>query len=96
MIQFDFPEGTAELYDRVWEDLKAAGHENPKGLLYHVGAPKPSGGWLVVDVWESEQAFQEFGQTLLPIIQKHGIPQVQPAVFPVHNIYEGQTANALR
>ncbi len=87
MVLFDFPEGTLQEYDKVWEDLKAAGFANPNGLLYHVGAEKQGGGIIVVDVWETEERFNEFGKTLMPIIAKSGI-KGQPKIMPVHNIYE--------
>jgi len=39
-----------------------------------------------VDVWESEEAFQRFGQKLMPLLEKAGIPAVAPQVFPIHNV----------
>jgi hypothetical protein len=88
VVQFDFPQGTQEQYDGIWSDLRASGNGNPKGLLYHVGAPKPNGGWMVFDVWESAEDFQAFGNTLMPLIQKNNIKPVPPFVYNVHNIYE--------
>ena len=38
-------------------------------------------GFRVVDVWESEEAFKKFGETLVPLLQALGI-QVQPEVYP--------------
>lgn len=31
----------------------------PAGMLYHAGGAKP-GGWVVFEVWESQQAQEEF------------------------------------
>lgn len=86
MIQFDFPEMTAKQYDQVWQDLRAAGHENPQGLVHHVGAPTDK-GWKVVDVWENAEKFNEFGQTLMPILNKNGIMPIVPVILPLHNEY---------
>ncbi len=88
VVHFDFPEGTKEQYEGVWNDLRASGNGNPKGLIYHVGAPKPNGGWMVFDVWESAEAFQQFGNILMPLIQKNNIQPVPPLTYEVHNIYE--------
>ena len=84
VVLFNSPGFTAKHYDQVWDDLRAAGQSNPKGLISHVGFAKPEDGWMVVDVWESEDAFNEFGKTLIPIIQKSGVEVPQPQVVPAH------------
>ena len=88
LIHFDFPQGTRQQYDNVWKELKANGYANPKGLHYHVCAEKPSGGFLVIDVWESEAAFKEFSNVLRPIMERQDIPPTLPQIMPVYNIYE--------
>jgi len=55
------------------------------GLISHTAAPT-SNGWLVVDVWESEEAFQQFGETLTPILRELGLADVQPQTYPVFNV----------
>jgi hypothetical protein len=35
-------------------------------------------------VWESAEAFQRFGETLVPLLEKVAFPQVEPQIFPVH------------
>src|SRR5687768_17334348 len=94
IVHFDFPKGTQEQYDAVWNDLRASGNANPKGLIFHAGGPKPDGGWVVVDVWESEDAFKEFGNTLVPLIQKNNIEPVQPNVYPASYVYNPQMAES--
>ena len=84
MVLFDFPGATTKQYDDAWTDITAAGHEHPKGLLSHAGAPTPNGDLMVVDVWESEQHFKDFGTVLMPIIQKIGLGDVKPTILPVH------------
>jgi hypothetical protein len=37
----------------------------------------------VVDVWQSEAAFRQFGEKLLPILQSIGV-EGQPEVYPSH------------
>jgi hypothetical protein len=84
-VIFDMPMVTAEQYDQVIKDLEAAGAGNPAGRLHHVASPK-EGGWLVVDVWESDETLNQFAQTLVPIMQNAGLTPPQPQVYPVHNI----------
>lgn len=90
VVQFDFPNMTSKQYDQIWQDLREAGHENPKGLEHHIGAPTDK-GWKVVDVWENADKFNEFGQTLMPILSKNGITPPQPVILPLH--YEYATTN---
>jgi len=52
-----------------------------EGLLVHA-AGQSSDGFRVVDVWESEEACQRFGEVLQPILQEVGItdpPELYPA-----------------
>jgi hypothetical protein len=49
---------------------------------------------MVVDVWESEEAFKNFSSTLMPIIARQDIPQVQPSISPAYNVYEGSLHTA--
>jgi hypothetical protein len=53
-----------------------------EGLLAHISGQGPS-GFRVVDVWESEDAFRRFGETLMPILQEIGV-EGQPEIYPAH------------
>ena len=53
-----------------------------EGLLAHI-AGQGETGFRVVDVWESEEAFYRFGETLLPILKEIGI-EGRPEVYPAH------------
>jgi hypothetical protein len=53
-----------------------------EGLLVHAAGQGPN-GFRVVDVWESEQAFQRFGEKLMPILKTIGV-EGQPEVYPTH------------
>ncbi len=87
VIQFNIPNWGTKQYEQVWTDLRKAGHENPKGLLYHVSAPKGN-DFSVTDVWESEEAFQKFGETLMPILAKNGVDTSRkPEILAVHYEY---------
>ncbi|MFI5187945.1 MAG: hypothetical protein ACHQF0_14540 [Chitinophagales bacterium] len=91
VVLFDAPGFTAKHFDQAWDDLRAAGQSHPKGLISHVGFANPNGNWNVVDVWESEEAFAEFGKTLIPILQKLGVNVPPPMIVPAHYVLLGQT-----
>ncbi len=79
---------TAAQYDDIIGRLDAAGAGQPAGRLYH--ACFGSGDKLqVFDIWESQQAFDKFGETLMPIVQEVGLDAGQPMVEPVHNLIPG-------
>jgi hypothetical protein len=79
---------TAAQYDEIIGRLDAAGAGKPAGRLYH--ACFGSGDKLqVFDIWESQQAFDKFGETLMPILQEMGLDPLQPMVEPVHNLIQG-------
>ena len=52
------------------------------GLLVHAAGQGPS-GFRVVDVWESEEACNRFGEVLAPLLQEVGI-DAPPELYPAH------------
>ena len=79
---------TPSVYDEAVSRLEAAGAGAPAGRLYHV-ALETDGLIQVFDVWDSQESFEAFGETLLPIMAELGADPGQPQVSPVHNIIEG-------
>ena len=79
---------TPAVYDDAIGRLDAAGAGAPAGRLYHV-ALETDGLIQVFDVWDSQESFEAFGQTLLPIMAELGADPGQPQVMSVHNIIEG-------
>ncbi|MBZ0205910.1 MAG: hypothetical protein K8H89_06260 [Flavobacteriales bacterium] len=86
LVEFQFKGMTTPQFDTIWKDCRNAGYAEPKGLLQHTAAKTPD-GMKVVDVWESEDAFNQFGKVLTPIVSKHGFANVKPNVDPVHFEY---------
>jgi hypothetical protein len=82
LVQFNFPGVTEKQYDQVWDELRRAGHANPAGLLHHVSAFQDN-NCLVFDVWESQEAFDKFGEILMPILHKVGFKEAKPMITPV-------------
>jgi hypothetical protein len=79
---------TPATYDETISRLEAAGAGAPAGRLFHV-ALEADGQIQVFDVWDSQESFEAFGPTLLPIMGALGADPGKPMVSPVHNIIEG-------
>ena len=77
-----------EKYDSTLKDLEGAGAGAPAGRLYHCAMESP-GGVHVFDVWESQEAFDAFGATLMPILNDLGVDPGTPMVMQVHNVIVG-------
>jgi hypothetical protein len=58
-----------------------------EGLLAHIPG-QGTNGFRVVDVWESEDAFRRFGETLIPILQEIGV-EGEPEIYPAHTFVSG-------
>ena len=79
---------TPEKYDEAIGRLEAADAGAPAGRLYHV-ALETDGQIQVFDVWDSQESFDAFGETLVPIMTALGADPGQPMVSKVHNIIQG-------
>jgi len=79
---------TPAQYDDALSRLEAAGAGAPAGRLYHV-AMETDGQIQVFDVWDSQESFEAFGETLVPIMAALGSDPGTPQVAPVHNIIKG-------
>lgn len=83
------PKGfTQDKYDEAIRQLEAAGAGAPEGRSYHV-ALETNGEIHVFDIWESQEAFEAFGPTLLPIMAGLGVDPGEPTVARVHNVIAG-------
>ena len=79
---------TQERYDTTLVQLEEAGAGAPDGRISHV-ALETDGEIQVFDVWESQEAFDAFGVTLLPILAAAGVEMNEPMVARVHNEIKG-------
>ena len=86
----DASEDALDHYDQVIKQLEASGHGHPPGRQLHVVGQKGT-GYVVTDVWESQEALDRFMQTLGPLLQQAGssMEQQQIQILPVHNIIKG-------
>jgi hypothetical protein len=75
---------TPEKYDEVIKELDAAGAGSPKGRSSHF-ALEDDGAIQIFDVWESQEDFDAFGKTLVPILTAHGVELTAPSISKVYN-----------
>ena len=79
---------TPDRYDETIRQLEAAGAGAPDGRSYHAAFEK-DGEIIVFDIWESQEKFEAFGATLMPILKELGVEVVQPVIGQVRNTIQG-------
>ena len=90
VLVFEGPSVTRESYEEVVRRLtdgrrdrmEARSDWPVEGLLVHAAGEGPN-GFRVVDMWESEEACNKFGEALGPHLQGAGITE-QPEIYPAH------------
>jgi hypothetical protein len=90
-VQAEFRDASINQYDQINERIgRLPGAPAARQELFHFVIPTDY-GFRVIDVWESEEAFQRYlHETLEPVFEEVGI--VTPPVvviFPVHNYSVG-------
>jgi hypothetical protein len=79
---------TPDKYATAIKQLDAAGAGAPKGRTFHV-ALESDGAIQVFDIWDSQEDFDAFGATLMPILAELDVEVKEPMVATVHNVIEG-------
>ena len=77
----------ASQYDEIINKLDAAGAGKPAGRVHH-SCFGPAEKLMVYDVWDSQESFDAFGQTLMPILGEVGVDPGTPDIMPVHNLVD--------
>ncbi len=87
-LRLKFAGGTQEQYDAIHSHMGIDANP-PAGMIFHSAGPI-DGGWGVIDVWESREAFDAFtGGRLMPAVGElgdrafQGPPDIKE--FPVHH-----------
>jgi len=87
----DTPDGSQDMYEavttKVFGSLRPAAL--PDGLIVHVAGSRDEGGWRVIDIWESADAFWRFFDAkLLPAGRDLGQDptEARPTFFAIHNM----------
>ncbi len=88
VVHFTPPSLSSAQYDEVIKRLEAAGEGSPKGRLFAVAFG--SGDALrVTDVWDTQENFDRFGQTLMPLLQELGIDPGTPEFIEAYHVSPG-------
>jgi hypothetical protein len=76
---------TSDQYDDLFKVLEAAGCAQAPGRVLHCSFG-PADDLATFDVWESAEAFEEYGKKLMPVLQKFGLDGVALDVMPIHHM----------
>jgi hypothetical protein len=79
---------TPAIYDEAIKQLGAAGAGSPMGRSSHF-ALEDNGAIQIFDVWESQEDFEAFGKTLIPILTGLGVQLGEPSVAKIYNSIPG-------
>jgi quinol monooxygenase YgiN len=74
---------TQAQYDQVRKELHPD-NKAPTGMQYHVAGPGAD-GWRVVEVWDSQEAADDYFKTKLGAALEKANISVRPDVFTVQN-----------
>jgi heme-degrading monooxygenase HmoA len=80
----EVPNLTEEIYAGMMSQMRPT-LESAKGFIAHSGGPSPSGGWRVVEMWDTE----EDGQAWFDANVKPNLP---PDVVPTRTFSQLHTA----
>ena len=72
-------------YDAVINELDSKRAPEP-GNLVHLAGFTDADNICVIDVWESRELLEKFGERLAPVLQKHGIPEQTPEVIELYGL----------
>jgi hypothetical protein len=84
-MYFNPPSFNAAQYDGVDAALEEAGARTPAARTVHVCFGEGD-NLQAFDVWESQEDFDKFGETLMPILAEKRVDPGEPMVAPVHSI----------
>jgi len=76
---------TTQQYDESIAELENAGEGRPAGRISHCSFG-PEDHLMIFDIWENQQAFEEFGKVLMPILQKIGVDIGHPDIMEIHHM----------
>lgn len=85
---------TPELYDQMRAEMPSHAEGNNHPAVAHIAAVREDGSFVVVDVWESPEAFAVFAQSEIgPASQNVGLGPVEPRIHPIHNTIKSKGAS---
>jgi hypothetical protein len=90
-VYFNFADTTVDQYDEACrrlndgQPMRSLSDWPDGGCLEHAAWQEESGALNIFDVWESPEAFERFGEKLMPILAEVGITSAEPHVVQLHN-----------
>ncbi len=54
------------------------------GVILHTAGPT-KGGWRIIDVWPSREAFEKFAEKLMPVASQHFKNPIQPQIWEIES-----------
>ena len=82
-----------DTYDRMTATMEGHGPGATHPAVYHAAAVSESGGMVIVDIWESPEAFGKYAQEqIAPAGEQAGMTPFEPQFVPVHRRIKGQSA----
>jgi hypothetical protein len=90
VVMVEVPGGTQAQYDRVAEAMGVAGaSQPPPGQIVHLASPS-EGGWTVIDVWESRDAYERhlaaMGEKGREAVRRAGLPAYIHREFEAYKV----------
>jgi hypothetical protein len=61
------PGGSEVKYEQVIREVGLTGSQLAPGQLVHFAGPMEGGGWRIVNMWESQEASDPFGEKLITV-----------------------------
>ena len=87
---------TKEMYEELRKEVDWE-HNQPKGEIFHAIGFDNSGGYHVVDIWESEQDFNNFiTNTIKPLMDKMNALMPKGEIIPIYNANAFQSIDSYR
>jgi hypothetical protein len=84
VVRFPPSNVTKDQYDQVRSALEDAGEWPPQGCEMHA-CFGPEQDIRVSEIWESPEAFEAFGETLMPKLEAADIQLAgEPEIYPAH------------
>lgn len=85
-FEMNFADGDAAGYDRILEKMDISDGNVPDGGVFHWAAPRPEGGWRVVDVWDDPAKFEKFAaEQIGPLSAAEGFSPPEVTTYEIHN-----------
>jgi quinol monooxygenase YgiN len=84
LVRFEPQNLTKEQYQQVIDRLEESSDNQPEGRELHV-CFGDDGSMRVSEVWDSQEAFEAYGEKLMPVLTEVGIEAGEPEVLEVHN-----------